>query len=36
MESFTKSNLTEEPFGILVRIKVTRGGCSGRFHCIDI
>ena len=33
-ESFTNSNLTEEPFGILVRIKVTRGGHSRKLHCI--
>ena len=25
---------TEEPVGILVRWSLTRGGCSGRFHCI--
>ena len=33
MGSFTNSNLTEEPIGILVGLLLTRGGHSGRFHC---
>ena len=31
--SFTDSNLTEEPMGILVRWSLKRSGPSGRFYC---